>query len=360
MASSAPIEINTDAKRFDGRVFHVHCDPMITADSLTFDFPSTGDIKFGTITPDLFIVISSPDLLANVQKQLANHANGQYNAQSVTFQLGDAEGALGSEMISENLASRLCHVLNIVRNKACETYREVHSISMSNPGHVNLTPTSAGLRLYPKLPEVRGDKEETARKVRELAVKYGAIPGDDGNVRDVSRLATTIKVNIFGFYKGAYYLNYRLVAPFRCKDKPEVLAEAKKVPRKRAPVVRKPRATPSAGAGGDAEGEGTSEVDATTSSTPSLKRKAEVPGAPKKRAKPLTASDSTIDPSDYANEDDLALAYVKSGLPLRQATVKALKYFMEAEASSTPTFTAVSRSLSASAGAGDADDSDDE
>ena len=55
-----------------------------------------------------------------------------------------------------------------------------------------------------------------------------------------------------------------------------------------------------------------------------------------------------IDPSDYANEDDLALAYIKAGVPLRQATQQAMKHFMEAEdASSAPVFTAVSRTLSA-------------
>ena len=105
-AAAAPAEIQNMDKRFDGRVFHAHCDPQITAESLTFDFPGKGEMQFGVITPDIFIVINSPDLMAAVQKQLANHMTGAYKAQSVTIQLGDAEGALGSEMISENLAAR--------------------------------------------------------------------------------------------------------------------------------------------------------------------------------------------------------------------------------------------------------------
>jgi len=353
-AAAAPAETHDETKRFDGRVFHVHCDPMIAAESLAFDFPSTGENKFGTIVPEIFLVINSPDLLAAVQKQLQNHLNGTYNAQSVTFQLGDAEGALGSEMISENLAARLVHALNIIRNKACEAYRERYG---GSGGAVNLTPTSAGLRLYPKLPEVKGNKAETDRKIRELATKYGAIPGEDGEARDMSKLAVTIKVNIFGFYKGAYYLNYRLIAPFRGKDKPEVLAETKKAPRKRNPSAapRKPRASAAAAAGGDAEGEGAGDADAAAASASAGagKRKAEAPGAPKKRLRPvgaLEAASVNVDPSDYATEDDLALAYVKAGIPLRQATIKAMQHFADAEEAGAPTFTGVSRTLSAGAG----------
>lgn len=380
MAAAAPAENFDEVKRFDGRVFHVHCDPMISAESLAFDFPSTGENQFGTIVPEIFLVISSPDLLAAVQKQLQNHLNGTYNAQSVTFQLGDAEGALGSEMISENLASRLVHVLNIVRNQARDAMKQhLGAPASASSPHCNLTPTAAGLRLYPKLPEVKGNKAETDRKVRELAVKYGAVPGEDGEARDMSKLAVTIKINIFGFYKGAFYLNYRLVAPFRAKDKPEILAEKAKAPRKRnaTGAGRKPRApAAAAAAGGDAEGEGAGDADAAAASSSagagaaSAKRKAEAPGAPKKRVRPvgaLEAAATNIDPSDYANEDDLALAYVKAGIPLRQATVKAMQHFAEAEDASAPTFTAVSRTLStggagnAAAGAGaGGDDSDDE
>jgi hypothetical protein len=337
---------------------------MIHAESLAFDFPSTGHIKFGTIVPEVFLVISSPDLMAAVQKQLQNHVAGTYNAQSVTIQLGDSEGALGSEMISENLSARLVQAINIIRNRARDADLE-HSGAPkqpSTPAHVNLAPTAAGLRLYPKLPEVKGNKAETDRKVRELAIKYGAIHGDDGEARDMSKLAVTIKVNIFGFYKGAFYMNYRLIAPFRGKDKPEVLAEAKKGARKRAaPGTRKPR-TASAAAEGEEPADG--EAAAPAMGTPALKRaKPAAPGAPKKQKPSADAAAAKVNPADFDTEDDLAMAYVKAGVPLRTATQLALTHFADEghEESAAVSFQAVSRSLSsaASGGAGKSAEEDD-
>ena len=363
MAAAAPSAPGS----FDGRVFHVHCDPMIPTETLAFDFPAQGENKFGVCVPEIFLVVHSPDLLAAIQKQLQTHLAGTYNAQSVCVQLGDSEGALGSEMISENLASRLTTALNVVRNKAYEAHREKYGGAGSSGAAAaagtlaNLIPTSAGLRIYPKLPEVKGDKASTDAKIRELAIKYGAIADDHGAVRDMSKLDVTIKINIFGFYKGAFYLNYRLIAPFRHREKPEVLAEAKK-PRKRAtPAPRKPRAAASAGAGGSEEADGhTSDVEAPAAG----KRKADGAGASKKRVRPTNvAADAalSVDPSEFSNEDDLALAYIKAGMPLRMATQKAMEHFSNAEGA--PAFMAVSRSMTSSGGAGAggaAADSDDE
>jgi hypothetical protein len=344
---------------FDGRVFHVHCDPMITAESLVFDFPGQGENKFGVCVPEIFLVVHSADLLAAIQKQLQTHLNGTYNAQSVCVQLGDAEGALGSEMISENLAHRLTNVLNVVRNKACEAHREKYTTGGGASASANLIPTSAGLRIYPKLPEVKGDKDATTAKIRELAIKYGAIADAEGNVRDMSKLDVTIKINIFGFYKGAFYLNYRLIAPFKHREKPEILAETKKA-RKRAPAApRKPRL--SAGAGGAAADE---EAHSDAEGAAAGKRKADGAAAPKKRVRPTNvAADAalTVDPADFSNEDDLALAYVKAGMPLRMATQKAMEHFSSAEAA--PSFRSLSRAMSVAgggAGAGGATESDDE
>ena len=360
-------------KRFDGRVFHAHCDSMITAESLAFDFPGKGEMQFGVITPDIFIVINSPDLLAAVQKQLQNHMSGTYKAQSVTIQLGDAEGALGSEMLSENLATRIVQAINTIRGRACEAFRE-HTGQPAKPmmtvtHNTALTPTASGLRLYPKLPEVKNNASETAAKIRELAIKYGAIPGEDGEVRDLSNHNVTIKVNIFGYYRGQFYLNFRLVAPFRARDKPEILAEVKKTARKRAAssAPRKPRAPHSAAEGEEpADGE-CAGASAAASSAPALKRtKSEAPGAPRKRVKPAAVGDgSSVNPADFDNEDELCLAYVKSGMPLRAAAQAAMKHFSaedNSDGAGAPTFTSVSRTLSmpgagaASAGAGDASD----
>jgi hypothetical protein len=324
------------ARRFDGRVFHVHCDPLITPETLETGFPSTGENQFGCFTPDIFLVISSADLMANVQHQLQNHQGGNYKAESCTIQLGDSEGALGSEMISENLSSRLVQTLNSLRAKACEAFRTQFNVtSPATAPNVALAPTAAGMRLYPKLPEVKGKPEETAAKVRELAIKYGAIPGDDGETRDVSKHDVTIKVNIFGFYRGNFYLNYRLVAPFRHKDKPEILAE-KKVARKRPATTRK-----------KAEGE-------DAESTPAKRPRVQNTKPAKKAASSDGDADAAgeVDPENYTNEDDLATAYLRAGMNFRMAARLAAEYFAAQE--ETPTFltTVVNGAAAARGGAG--------
>lgn len=286
---STAMSTDSTPKRFEGRVFHAHCDTIPSPD----EFSCRAEEKWGCFTPDIFLVISSPDLMSAIQEQLRKHLTSQYKAESATIQLGDAAGERGSEMISANLASRVLSFVSVLRARA---YRE-----WTDHGHdriqrlEDITPTTAGIRLYPKLPEVKGDAQATKAKVRDLAIKYGAIPESEGaEPRDVSDLDVTIKANIFGDYQGKFYLNYRLVAPFRHKDKPEVLAEQpKKAPRKRA-------ATPS-GSGGDSA------------------------SAVKKPRAPATKKEVNTDL--YDNEDDLCMAYVKAGYPLRTAAQMALNHF---------------------------------
>jgi hypothetical protein len=325
---STHIEVSdAAARRFDGRVFHCHCDPQITPDTIECDFPSTSENQFGVFAPETFLVISSPDLMSNIQRQLQNHQTGNYKAESCTIQLGDSEGALGSEMLSDNLATRLVQTLNILRTKACEAFRTHYNVtSPATAPSVLLTPTAAGMRLYPKLPEVKGKPDETAAKVRELAIKYGAIPDENGETRDVSKHDVTIKVNIFGFYRGNFYLNYRLVAPFRHKDKPEILAEVKKAPRKRPATSRK-----------RTEGE---DDAATTKKSRAVSGKS----TPTSTAKDL----QEVDPEQYSNEDDLAAAYLRSGMNFRMAARLAAEFF--ASHDETPTFTATAESAFARGG----------
>jgi hypothetical protein len=284
----------TSTKRFEGRVFHAHCDTFPTPEELSCKVEE----KWGCFTPDLFIVISSADLMNSVQNQLRKLLTSQYKAESVTIQLADNVGERGSEMISSNLASRLLSLVSILRTRAYRDWTENGHERIQRLD--DITPTSAGIRLYPKLPEVKGDAEATKAKIRDLAVKYGAISLVDGEEpRDVSELDVTIKVNIFGDYQGKFYLNYRLVAPFRHKDKPEVLAEQpKKAPRKRA-----------------ASAVGTTSGASGSSSEPSAK-KARAP-----------ASKKEVNPDMYDNEDDLCMAYVKAGNPLRTAAQMALNHF---------------------------------
>jgi hypothetical protein len=299
-SSTSTISTSADAaaKRFDGRVFHAHCDPLPTDSDVSLNINDTNK-QWGLFTPDVFIVISSADLMASVQEQLRKNLTSQYKAESVTIQLADSDNERGSEMISANLATRVLSIVNFFRGRALSLFKEEGlDGSKVRDTSADLVPTQAGIRLYPKLPEVKGSADATRAKIRDLAVKYGAIAETEGGeLRDVSNLDVTIKVNIFGAYQGKFYLNYRLVAPFRHKDKPEILAEQpKKAARKRAAS-----AAPS-GAGAGSGGE-----PAAKKRTPAVKKE--------------------VNPDAYDNEDDLCMAYVKAGNPLRTAAQLALNHF---------------------------------
>jgi hypothetical protein len=313
-------------KSFDGKVVHIHCDPLPAESTLSFNFPSTGSTTFGVFTPDIFLVVSSADLMNAVQDQLRRHLTSQYKAETVTLQLGDSAGEMGSEMLSSNLATRLSQFIQLFRTQSAAAYRDTHGASSINSG-VQLAPTSAGLRLYAKLPDIKDKPEETKAKLRELAIKYGAIAADGEEIRDVSDLDVTVKVNIFGSYNGKFYLNYRLVAPFRHKDKPEILAEQPKKGRKRS----------------------------ATESGAAPAKKARAPAAKK--------GVDGVKPEDFDNEDDLCMAYVKAGVPLRSAAQLALKHFEgrgsdDTDGAAMPAFQAVSGCGGAGAGAAAADDED--
>lgn len=318
-------------KKFDGKVFHVHCDNTPQDSEIELEMSEGGDdANWGYCSPDVFLVISSAELMTSIQDQLRKHLTSTYKAESVTLQLADANGERGSQMVSSNLASRLITFVNYFRNRALHFFKE-NGLDGSNVRDANadITPTQAGVRLYPKLPQVKGNDEATKAKVRELAVKYGAIPEDDeSEPRDVSDLDVTIKINIFGAYNNKFYMNYRLVAPFRHKDKPEILAEQPKKSRKRP---------------------------ATASSSSD---------APAKKAR-APAQKKDIDPSKYTTEDALAMAYVKSGIPLRVAAKMAMEHFdaenmEETEGEATATvFTQVSRA-GGGAGAGSAAHEDED
>jgi hypothetical protein len=205
-------------------------------------------------------------------------------------------------MIGSNCAARLVKQINILRTTCASHFKQRYGGSV--PTDLDVKPTAAGLRLYPKIPD-------TKEKLRELAIKYGAIPDEAGNLRDMTNLNVTLMANMFGMYKGAFYLNFRICAPFKARDKPEVLAEAKK-PRKRAAPKAKAESDDAAAA-------------AAPGSTPAFKRtRADAPGAPKKARK---TAEPEVDPSQYANEDDLCMAYVKAGMPIRAAAQMAVSHF---------------------------------
>lgn len=286
---------------FDGKVFHAHCDAFVEAGQITTRF-ATDDKQYGLFEPGFFLVINSADLLSHIQSQLRKQLDATYEAKSVTIQLGDAAGELGSEMIGANCAARLVRQINILRTTCASHFKEQYGGSM--PTDLDLKPTAAGLRLYPKIPE---DKD----KLRQLAIKYGVLPDDEGNMRDMTNLNVTIIANMFGVYKGAFYLNFRICAPFKARDKPEVLAEVKK-PRKRAA----PKSKAASADGAEAE----------DAAAPAFKRKsADAAGAPKRQRK--AASDQEVDPTQYSTEDDLCMAYVKAGVPIRMAAQMAVAHF---------------------------------
>lgn len=318
------------AKRFDGRVYHCHCDNLPTESDLDLDINGDrGD--WGYFTPDVFLVISSPDLMNAVQDQLRKHLTSSYKAESITIQLADSHGERGSEMISSNLSSRVLSFVNILRCRALDYWKEEGTDGKKTRDATGeVAPTQAGIRLYPKLPQVKNDAEGTRAKVHDLAVKYGAVPATEGGeCRDVSDLDVTIKVNIFGAYNDKFYMNFRLVAPFRHKDKPEIVAEQ---PKKAA---RKRPASAAAGASSSSEA-GT--------------------GAPAKKAR-APATKKEVNPAQYKTEDDLCLAYVKSGMPLREAARAAMDYFEKKGEdgtdgsifTGTPNFTAAGRAMDAAA-----------
>lgn len=323
-------------KRFDGRVYHIHCDA--TPSDSDFDLAINEDGNdWGYFTPDIFLVISSADLMNSIQDQLRKQLASKYEAKAVTLQLADASGERGSEMISSNLASRVITFVNTIRNRALQYWKEEGTDgARTRDANADVAPTQAGIRLYPKLPVVKDDAEATKSKLRELAVKYGAVPEMEGaECRDVSNLDVTIKVNIFGAYQNKFYMNYKLVAPFRHKDKPEILAEQpKKAPRKRA-------ATPARAEGDE----------------PVAKKRG---GATKEKKE--------LDFSTFKTEDELCLALVKSGVPLRHAAQQAYSHFADREKQEQedasailngemPTFTATSRQMgSGGAGAGSAEE----
>ncbi len=314
-------------KKFDGRVFHVHCDAIPSPDDLEMDINEDGE-QWGYFYPDIFLVISSVDLMNSIQDQLRKQLASKYEAKAVTLQLADSNGERGSEMISSNLASRLITFVNTIRGRALQFFKEegLDGSSVRDTSG-DVTPTQAGIRLYPKLPVVKDNADATKEKLRELAVKYGAVPETDGGeCRDVSGHCVTIKINIFGAYQNKFYMNYKLVAPFRGKDKPEVLAEQpKKATRKRAASSK-----------------------ATEGDEPAAKKRGS------------TKDKKEIDFSTFATEDALVLALVKSGVPMRQACQQAMDHFEAREkvaaedASATlaemPTFTATSRAGGAGAG----------
>lgn len=318
-----------DRSTFDGKVFHAHCDAFLEGDAITTTF-SDGDNKYGLFSPAIFLVVKSDDLMSNIQDQLRRQIDAPYAASSVTVQLGDSSGELGSEMIGSNTASRLVRQINSLRSACCAKY--VDHFGGSAPSALDITPTSAGLRLYPKLPEDRKEPGNTKTKQRELAIKYGAIPDAEGNTRDISSHSVTLMANMFGFYKGAFYLNFRLCAPFKTKDKPEILAEAKK-PRKRA--TSKAPAASKAGAGASELNE-TGEV---ITGTPAFKRARptdDAPSAPRKAARKAPAlmsqvagAVSAVKAEEYESEEQLCMAYVKAGIPLRTAAQLALDNFVK-------------------------------
>jgi hypothetical protein len=331
MSTQISTAVTNSNKRFDGRVFHVHCDATPTSNDFDLEINGDGE-EWGYFTPDIFLVISSQDLMNSIQDQLRKQLTSKYEAKAVTLQLADSNGERGSEMISSNLASRLITFINTIRGRALQFFKEegLDGCNVRDTS-ADIVPTQAGIRLYPKLPAVKNDADATKEKLRELAVKYGAVPEVEGDeCRDVSGLCVTIKVNIFGAYQNKFYMNYKLVAPFRGKDKPEVLAEQpKKATRKRA-------ATSAKGSEGD---------------EPAAKKR----GGVKEKKE--------LDFSAFKTEDELVLALVKSGVPMRQACQQAMDHFESREksvaedASATlaemPTFTATSRAGGAGAGSAD-------
>lgn len=296
------------AKKFDGRVWHVHCDPYVEGSAIAVDFPA--DRNFGVFTPDMFLVCSSADLISQVQEQLRKALNSSYATESIHIQLGSSGGELGSEMITANLAARLVQQINHVRQRAYDAYR-AHDSSAPTVTDTSIHPTVAGLRVYLKLPVERGNREATIAKIKELAIKYGAIPADDGSVRDVTELDTAFKVNIFGFYNSSFYLNFKLVAPFRHKDKPEVIAEQPKKSRKRAPSAAtsapRKKAVPV-----HSEDAGSSPDEVAASAL-------RAPGVTRKPARTATRDPSTVVAEDYSDEEALATAYIHAGMPIRDA-----------------------------------------
>ena len=295
------------AKKFDGRIWHVHCDTYLEGSALAVDFPV--DRNFGLFNPDIFLVCSSSDLLTQIQEQLRKALHSSYSTESIHIQLGSSGGELGSEMISANLATRVAQQINLLRQRAYEAYR-AHDASSPTISDTSIHPTVAGLRVYLKLPVERGNKEATNAKIKELAIKYGAIPADDGSVRDMSELDTAFKVNIFGFYNSSFYLNFKLVAPFRHKDKPEILAEQPKKSRKRAPsaapVAPRKKAVPI-----HSEDAGLTSEEVAASSL-------RAPGTSRKSAK-VVKDPSLINAEDYSDEETLATAYIHAGMPIREA-----------------------------------------
>lgn len=283
---------------FTGKVFHAHCDPFVEAAQITTRF-AEDDKEYGLFEPAFFLVINSADLLSNIQSQLRKQIDATYEAKSVTLQLGDAAGELGSEMIGSNCAARVVRQVNILRQTCASHFKERYGGSV--PSDLDIKPTAAGLRLYPKIPE---NKE----KLHELAVKYGVLPDAEGNLRDMTNLNVTLMANMFGMYKGSFYLNFRICAPFKARDKPEVLAEVKKPRTKRAA----PKAKSAEAAGEDGV------------AAPAFKRKTPDAAASTKRQR---KSDAEVDPTQYSTEDDLCMAYVKAGMSIRAAAQMAVAHF---------------------------------
>lgn len=313
---------------FDGKVFHAHCDTFLEGAQITTTF-SEGENQYGLFAPTIFLVIKSDDLMSNIQQQLRKQVDAPYPAGSVTIQLGDSAGEHGSEMLGANTASRLIRQVNLLRQTCCANFVERYGGSV--PSTLDIAPTAAGLRLYPKLPEDKKSNDPKAKQ-RELAVKYGAVPDAEGNIRDVSAHSVTIMANMFGFYKGAFYLNFRLCAPFKTKDKPEVLAEAKK-PRKRA-------APKAAGAGKAGASLDLGETGEVQTSAPTFKRARPAPasedacpGAPRKAPRKTSlmgaVAAGVVNPAEHESEEALCMAYVKAGVPLRTAAQLALDNFMK-------------------------------
>jgi len=286
---------NMERSTFTGKVFHAHCDAFLEAPQILTRF-AEDDKQYGLFEPAVFLVINSQDLLPNIQSQIRRAIDSTYETKSVTLQIGDAAGEMGSEMIGSNCAARLARQINILRATCASHFKERYGGSV--PSDLDIRPTAAGLRVYAKLP---ADKD----KLRELAVKYGVLPDHEGNIRDMTNMNVTIMANMFGMYQSNFYLNFRICAPFKARDKPEVLAEAKK-PRKRAAPKKSTEAEDGAAA-------------------PAFKRKTpDVAAAPKRARK---SGEVEVDPSKYANEDELCIAYVNAGMPIRAAAQMAVTHF---------------------------------
>lgn len=238
--------------------WHAHCD--VIPEVFTFGVSRVvsdrdSSRSFGVLAQDLVLVVHSDELMTEIQKQLREATNDglAYKKDSITIQLADNAGVPGSSMIESNVSTRFLHYLEELKSYMAKEYVELASddekrglptfasgAEVSIPG-VKMTPTQVGVRLYAKLPA-------ESQKIRDLAIAYGAIPEGEGGPRNVENKDCALKVNMCGFYMGKFYCNFRIIAPFNHRDKPEVLAKSKKSKTSK-PRARKVSEGEGAGAG---------------------------------------------------------------------------------------------------------------